>query len=278
MIAIIVWLQMQLSTEHRSVINLPVSLRSVPKNITLDKLPQSIPFNVRGRGLEIIKAKFSKAKVLLDASKIQPGVDIISLADYTIDMPENINLNLIGPVEKQEITIHADEFHQKRVPVKLSFADKITEQRMENQNYQIIPDKVIVFGPKSKVRLISSLNTEAISSELATQNEFIVKLSAPEENISISEAQVRVRVSNSFNTSRVFDGIPVKGNPAKSYFPSAVTVKASGDSAVLNKLNPSSLSAVLSPEPDAQGFYTVSVEASENIQIIAVTPNKVRMK
>ncbi|MBP7309845.1 MAG: hypothetical protein KA984_01005 [Candidatus Cloacimonetes bacterium] len=277
-IALLVWLQLQLSTEHRSVINLPVSLRSVPKNITLDRLPQSIPFNVKGKGLEIIKAEFSKAKVLLDASKIQPGVDIISLTDYTIDMPENINLNLIGPVEKQDITVHADEFHQKRVPVKLSFSDKLAEQRMENQNYQITPEKVIVFGPKGKVRPISMLYTEAVSTDLVSQSEFIVKLASPGEDISISESQVRVRISNTYNTSKVLDNVPLKSSPERSFFPGAVAVKISGDSAVLENLNPASIVAIPSAEPDARGFYSLTVEAPENIQIIAVTPNKVRLK
>lgn len=276
--ALLVWLQLQLSTEHRSVINLPVSLRSVPKNITLDRLPQSIPFNVRGKGLEIIKAEFSKAQVLLDASNIQPGVDIISLTDYTIDMPENINLNLIGPVEKQEITVHADEFHQKRVPVKLSFSDKLTEQRLKDQNYQITPEKVIVFGPKSKVRPITSLSTEPVGTDLVSQSEFIVKLASPGEDISISESQVRVSISNTYNTIRVLDNVPLKATPERSYFPGTVAIKLSGDSAVLENLNPASFMAVPSTEPDARGFYSLTVEAPGNVQVIAITPNKVRLK
>lgn len=277
-IAILVWLQLQLATEHRSVINLPVSLRSVPKNLTLDRLPQSIPFQVKGKGLEIIKAEFSKAKILVDASKIQPGIDMISLSEYTIDLPENISLNLIGPVEKQEIAIHADEFHQKRVPVKFSFTDKLTEQSLQSKNYQITPEKVIVFGPKSKVRPISSIYTEAISSDLAAQNEFIVRLASPGEDISISESQVRVRVSDTYNTSKVLDNIPVKGNTERSYFPASIAIKISGDSAILDNLDTSRFIAIPSDEPDALGFYMLSVEAPENVKVIAITPAKVRLK
>ena len=86
LIAVFVWLQSLLISEQKSVVNLPVALSSIPKNITLDNVPNHIPFNVRGRGLEIIKLKFSRTKVLLDASKIKPGSDILSVSDYTIDL------------------------------------------------------------------------------------------------------------------------------------------------------------------------------------------------
>ncbi len=276
--ALFIWVQSQLTTEHRTVVGLPVNLKSVPKNITLERLPQSIPFQVKGKGLDIIKLKLSRTKVSIDASRIQPGVDIISLTDYTIDLPENVNITLLGPADQQEIAVHADVFHQKKVPVQLSYADTFTRQRFSSLKFEIVPDRVIVFGPKNKVQSIDYAYTEAITREMTSERDFILKLASSGEDVSFSEAQVRVRVSNSYNTSKVFDNLPIIPDTGKSCFPTHATVKISGDSDLLKQLDPVNIKISISPEADTQGLHILKVELPPGTELVAITPDKVRLK
>lgn len=278
MLAIFIWVQSLLVSEHRSVVNLPVNLKSVPKNLTLQRLPQSIPFNVRGKGMEILKLRLSKTRVSIDASKIKPGVDIIALTDYTIDLPENVEVTLIGPVEKQEIAIHADVFHQKKVAVRLAFADNYTRQRFSSLNYHLIPERLTIFGPKNKVLSVDHLLTEAISREQLSEREFLLKLSPLPEELSSSETEVMVKVSSSFNSSKVFENIPISGAADKNYFPSRVTIKVSGDSELLNSLNPAKIVISTSAEADASGLFALKASLPEGIEFIAITPDKVRQR
>lgn len=278
MLAVFVWVQSQLTTEHRTVVGLPVNLKSVPKNITLERLPQSIPFQVKGKGLDIIKLKLSHTKVSIDASKIQPGVDIISLTDYTIDLPENINITLLGPADQQEIAVHADVFHQKKVPVQLSYADTFTRQRFASLKFELVPDRVIVFGPKNKVQAIDFAYTEAITREMASERDFILKLNATGDDVSFSETQVRVRVSNSYNTSKVLDNLKIISEAGKSCFPSHATVKIAGDSELLKQFDPVNVKITISPEADTQGLHSLKVELPLGIELVAITPDKVRIK
>ena len=278
LLAVVIWIQSLLVTEQRSVVNLPLNLKSIPKNLTLERLPQSIPFSVRGKGLDILKLKLSKTKVLIDASMFKPGVDIISLTDYTIDLPENINVNLIGPVNKQELSIHADVFNQKKVPVRLNFADSYTKQRFEALNYQIIPERIVIFGPKSKVSLVDQVFTLPITREMISEVNFTVKLGDLPDAVSISESEVKVQISNSYNTSKVLDNIPLADVAGKRYFPALIAVKVAGDSKVLKALDSSKIKVTVSPEPDALGLYTLLVDLPQDVQLIAVTPDKVRLK
>jgi len=277
-LAVFIWVQSLLLTEHRSVISMPVVLKNVPKNLTLERLPQNIPFSVRGKGLEIIKLKLSHTKVYIDAAKIKPGHDIISLADYTIDLPENINLTLIGPVEKQDIAVQADVFHQKKVPVVFAFADNYSRSRFSNLNYQVIPEQVIVFGPKRKVLLINQVNTEEITRNMLSEKEFSLKLSEQDNDVSLSEKLVKVRISSSYTTSKVLDGIPITVDPGQTSFPSKATIKISGDSDVLKDFSAQFVKVVIAPVADAQGFYPLNVEVPPSVTVIAVTPNKIRLK
>jgi len=276
--AVFIWVQSLLLTEHRSVVSMPIVLKNVPKNLTLERLPRSIPFSVRGKGMEIIKFKFSHTKVYIDASKIKPGHDIISLADYTIDLPENINLTLIGPVEKQKLAVDADVFHQKKVPVVLGFADNFTRNRISSLNYKILPEQVIVFGPKRKVMQIHQVNTEAITRSMLDEHEFSLKLTEMDDDVSISEKQIKVLISSSYTTSKVLDGIPISLEPGQVCFPAKVTIKISGDSDVLKDFSAQFVKVSLEPNADAQGLFPLKVEVPPSVSVLAVTPDKVRLK
>ena len=277
-LAALIWVQIQFSSEHRSIINIPVSLKNVPENLTLDKLPHSIPFYVKGKGLELTKLELSKARVILDASKLHPGVGLISLTDYNIDLPATIDANIIGPVERQDLSINAEEFHQKLVPVKLSFDNQLLQQQTERGELQIIPDKVILFGPKSKVRRINRITTENIHADMIKQGSFFVKLTAPGDDVSASESQVRVKFSQSNTIQRVIDGIALNSSSGLNYFPHLVAVKVSGPAEMINNLHKESIVATPSLEADANGMYTVSVSVPDGIQILGITPNRVSKK
>ena len=54
-LAAMIWLQSVLVSEQRSVVSLPINLLYVPQNITLEDIPESIPFSVKGKGQDILK-------------------------------------------------------------------------------------------------------------------------------------------------------------------------------------------------------------------------------
>lgn len=278
LMAVFVWLQSQLVNEHRTEVNLPVNLKSIPKNITLEKLPQSIPFIVKGKGFDIIKLVLSHTKVSVDASKIQPGIELISLTDYTIDLPENVNVTLIGPADQQNIAVKADEFHQKRVPVKLSFDSTLTRQRFDTLKYSIYPERVTVFGPKNKVQAIQSVSTEFISRELSNKSEFILKLSSMGEDVSYSETQVRIKLSVDQSDTKVMDNIPIECRVGEHCFPAKATVKVSGEVQALKNLNADMVMVTVSTERDASGLNKLDVKLPEGVELVAITPERVRVK
>lgn len=277
-IAIFVWMQYLLVSEQNSVINLPVTLRSIPENITLANFPKSIPFQVRGRGLDIIKLKLSRTNVFIDAGNIKPGTDIISLSNYTIDLPQNIQLELLGPADTDKLAIHADEFHQKKVPVFLSFTNDYTREHFYSLNYSIIPEQITIFGPKSKVQLVDKVTTETITNNMLEQSEFNVKLNPLPNDVSTSETQIKIKLSASFNTTKIIDNLPVTVSEGKKCIPSSVTIKLSGNSDVLNSLDIKEIKTGIDEHPDAQGFYSVRVEVPNSVKLIDITPKRVRLK
>jgi len=145
-------------------------------------------------------------------------------------------------------------------------------------NYSIIPERVTVFGPKSKVHLIDRVSTESITASMLDQSELTLLLNPLGNDVSSSVKQIKVIISSSSNTTRVIDNLPITVTQEKKCIPSTVTVKISGDSKEMININPSDINIGIANEPDEYGFYSVTVKIPEGLQLIEVTPQKVRLK
>ena len=273
-LAILIWLQSVLVSEHRSVVSLPVNLRNMPQNITLENLPQSIPFAVKGKGLDIIRLMMAKPRVNIDAASITPNTEIISLENYVIDMPENVDVSLLGPADTDQLAIQADVFHRKTVNVELTFADALTQSRMKELRYTLNPSKVTIFGPKSRITNLVSIKSKAITQDMLADARHELELQIPGNDISVSDKSVLLSISGAQESSKVYPNIAL----VQIYTPSSIAVRLSGPGAALDRLAGSQIKAVVSEEADEAGLFSVDLILPDDIQVIAITPDKVRKR
>jgi YbbR domain-containing protein len=271
-LAILIWLQSVLVSEHRSVVSLPVNLRNMPQNITLENLPQTVPFAVKGKGMDIIRLMLAKPRVSIDASGVTPYTDIISLQNYAIDMPDNVDVTLLGPAESDQLSIQADVFHQKVVGIELAYADIYTQNRLKELRYTLNPDKVTIFGPKGKIQNIKRIKTKPVTQDMLSDARHSLDLEIPDGDVNMSDKSILLSISGTQESSRVFTNIPV---PA-GYSPSRIAVRLSGPGAVLEKLSSNQIKAIINPEADEEGLFKIELSVPEGVQVLAATPDKVR--
>nr|MDK2850924.1 hypothetical protein [Candidatus Cloacimonadota bacterium] len=273
-LAIILWMQSVLVAEQKSVVSLPLTLRDVPAGITLENIPKQVSFNVRGRGLDILRMMLNRPTVSIDASMITVNTDQLPLQDYTIDLPENIHVNLLGPSDSELINIQADVYHQKNVPIRLDFADLYTQNRFSELNYRIQPESVTIFGAKSRLQNISMILTQPIDQEILDAGRAELKLILPDEEVSLSEDSVTLSISGIQEATRVFADISI---PA-GYIPSKVAVRLKAPAPILEQLTADDITVSVMDDPDEVGMYPIIIVVPEDVQVIAVTPDRVRKR
>lgn len=271
-LAAMIWLQSVLVSEQRSVVSLPINLLYVPQNITLEDIPESIPFSVKGKGQDILKMMLFKPKVNIDASKITQYSDILTLEDYSIDLPDNVNVTFLGPAQSDRIAIQADVFHQKVVPVVLDFSDDNSRERIRELNYTLDPDKLTIFGPKTRIKNIKSVRTKPISASDLAESQSKLELKLPEGDVSVSESSVLLTISGVQEETRVFPNIVLPGK----YLPSMVAVKVRGEAAVLDRLNEADIKASVAENTGEGAMLAVQISLPEGVELVAITPDKVR--
>jgi YbbR domain-containing protein len=278
LLALFIWIQAALITEQKTVINIPVSMTNIPKDRSFGNLPSKIPFNVKGLGFDIIKLYLLKPSIMLDAQNIKPGVDKLVFSDYQINIPENLNVELLGPVNNDEITVHSDVFHRKNVSVNLSFADKAVQSAFTTQSYKLFPDQVQIFGPKNKVNKINAVSTHRITQKLMSQKEFKIDLINPDGDVSLSTNSISIVIINEDIVTKVFGNITIEGTASQKIVPSRVTIKLQGSAKTLATFSTDNISATLDTTPDSDGMYEIKVAVPEDVILVDITPTKVFVK
>lgn len=274
LVALLIWLQSVLVSEHRSKVNLPVNMRNLPANITLENLPHNVPFNVAGKGYDIIRLALSKPVVNIDASGISEGADLLTLNKLSFDTPENINVTILGPSDSRDYSIQADVFHQKVVRIQPEFKDIETRQQVESSHYSLNPERVTIYGPKSRVQDIEYIHTAKIDEEALKAAQSEISLISPHKDVNISAKTVLFTMRGSQESTKVFSDINLPAN----YFPTKVAVKVQAAANLLNQLSAGQIKATVSNEMDSEGFYQVEIKLPAGYQILAITPDKVRKR
>ncbi|HRY84089.1 MAG TPA: hypothetical protein P5533_05600 [Candidatus Cloacimonadota bacterium] len=277
-LAFLLWIQANLMSEHRTVLNLPVQFRNAPKDVSIKQQQEKIPYLVEGRGIEILRFLISKTRITIDASKIKPGTDILALDDYRIDLPVGIDLKLIGPATGKEIAIEADSYEQKQVPVELSFSDNYTRREYLAKRYLIQPETLDIYGAGRILRNVQSIKTEEITRDLLSRGRFSLSLISPQPEVSMSVKAIKISLLNDKNVNRVISGIAIESNMGKNFFPGEVTIKVSGPSEALAALDANTLKAELAPAPESDGSYKVSVSLPGDLSLEDITPSQVRIR
>jgi YbbR domain-containing protein len=276
LIAILLWLQAALINEHRTIIKLPVQLLNSPRDISIDKQPDSIPFVVQGKGIEILRFALSKTKLAIDASQLKPGEDILSLENYSLDIPDNIKLTLVGPAVGEDIKVHAETQKEKRVPVRLSFADEATSAEFSSKTLQISPESILLSGPATELDRIRYIVSSEINRKHSNLTSFRIPLVSPGEKIRMDVTELRVVVSSNQNVTRVINNISLSPSDRQRFFPPRITVKINGDRQLVDSLRSSSLVPIVSETPDALGNHEITIRTPDGINLLDITPEKVR--
>ena len=277
-LALLLWMQANLMSEHKTVLNLPVQFRNAPKDVSIKQKQEKIPYLVQGKGIDILRFLISKTHIIIDASKIKPGTDILALDDYRIDVPSGIDLKLIGPATGKEITIEADSYEQKQVPIELAFSDNYTRREFSTKRYLLQPETLEIYGTARILRNIEKIKTEEITREILSRGRFSIGLMSPQPEVSLSIKSIKISLLSEKNVNRVISGIKLNATGGNKYFPDQVTIKVSGSEEALAAMNSGSLIAEVAATAESDGGYKVSVLLPGDVTLLDITPSRVRIR
>ncbi|HQF67612.1 MAG TPA: hypothetical protein PLC91_01590 [Candidatus Cloacimonadota bacterium] len=214
LMAVVIWVQLNLNADHQSVVKIRTQFKNVPRNQSELHLVRNVPFNVRGRGMDVLRLKLSRTVAVFDAEAYDKSVSLSAL-DYEIrNRPSGLNLDILGPVR---------DF----------------DPDTENKTSKAKEDKASTNGGEA-----SAYDEQGTDQQHST---------------------------------RILENLAIRSNNGLIFTPSVATIKVQGTVEDLKKL-PRGIRIMASDGQDAAGTYELSAELPEGVELLDITPRRVRQR
>ncbi|HEX6981354.1 MAG TPA: CdaR family protein [Balneolaceae bacterium] len=185
-LALCLWLMVNLSRDYNLNIQLPVSLGAVPEDRALaENLPESATVSVMGEGWKLINIYNNPPVINVDVNDEQ--VNLYSQVQQQMNIPR-IEVQKVQPLI---LTLELQERITKKVPVRPNVEVSFEEQYGLTGSPTIQPDSVTISGAASLVQDIYAWPTDSVHFTDVSQNlSRVVELKTGNELISLSQNQV----------------------------------------------------------------------------------------
>jgi YbbR domain-containing protein len=162
-IALIVWFVF--SAQRRERISersyrIPLSVVNIPPQMTIaSPLPSGVDVRIRGPFTPLRQLDPSKIEAVIDLSDAQQGEHIYRLAPEDINVPQDVEVIAISPVD---VRILLDATTEKTVPIEAHVVDA-PPAGFEVSEVQVEPRVARISGPGASLAGISRVQTDTIS-------------------------------------------------------------------------------------------------------------------
>jgi hypothetical protein len=204
-IAVIIWLFKSLSAAYNSEIPVELQYEFPEKSTAVNPLPDRALIFVTTTGWQLLREKFYKRQVTIHFDQFE-GNHLITNDNrdlFASDLPPAFTVVHISP---DTIQFQIEGYISKRVPVLLNQNISFKPAFMISDTVKLLPDSILISGPRSTIDSIDSWKTEMLTRAEAdsTLNGVIALESRGNKNISLSAIAVSFHIPIAhFDTTRV---------------------------------------------------------------------------
>ncbi len=280
--AIVLWLHV--TTEKVYTIEKPVKVNyvGIPKNLAiLNKLPDHVTAEIRGKGKSLILLKFTHLSVSVDLSKLRPGLRTLRIPQE-ISLPQGRDLTLID-LDPDSLIVSVDKIMTRRVKVKIKTKGE-PKDGFALLKTAVLTKNTFLKGPSQLIRDYPTVETEPISiTHRDTTFIDTARLIQPIPKTTVIPESVIVKVYIEEASVKTFERIKlvVSGvSPRKVKLnPQYVKLVASGPKSLMKRLSSRSVKARIYIENLKPGEHkiTPTIIAPPWVKILEIKPARVKV-
>lgn len=275
-LSIFFWMQALMLKEHETVVTFPLLVDDIPKNeVNLKNIPSRIEFRVRGLGYEILKLKLNKTAVQIDYHNLVNKMDDLTSSDYSMTIPSNINIDILGPVDIPEAKHQNSDMREYSLPIQIEFANDEARNLFLRSNFSLSINTIIVKSHDDIPDYIKSIRTEPIKPEMLRTDNIKLRLITPSNNLILNNQTVDLIKSSSTYITRVLNNIPVQNPQNITFFPRDVTIRVRGLSQNITNLNFNQVKVSLKTNESNDNEIPLFVTLPAGIELIDYSPKRV---
>ncbi len=275
-IALIIWLQINLLKEQTITMKIPLRIINIPENIYINKQESiKLNFQITGEGIAILTFYLSNPYVEYDASTLSIGKNPLSAEKILPFLRKHTRLKFTVLDDIEKTSLSAERIIQKKVNVQMKFETSEAKEYYYTQQFDVDERTVLLSGPIADIQKIESITTEPITLGMIKDNKK-VRFELVNDHIIIIPSQLNLVKQNQAVISKTFTNIIIRSeDPLLTYFPDRVSVIIEGKKDSLNLIGSDDIQASVN---EKSGEIEVSLKKESGLTVIDYTPQKVTIR
>jgi len=281
--SIMMWVFISLSGDYFYTVKLPITFSDIPEGYAVSNYSdEDVSISLKGQGWQLAQLTLGSTPEFIINVDRSPGTHTIPLRnalDQNRWLSSAVQINEFSP---DEIKYKIEELAEKKVPVKSNITLEFGEGYGLVADTKVIPESVLVHGPKSLVESLDFVQTESkvvtsVDKDL-TETVNIEPISNVEYDIDKVKLEYDVQkiVDKEFhNISVEIQNVP----PSKklTVYPEQISVILKGGINLLGKLNPDEIKVSINFDQaikDTLGYLVPNVIVPQFTELVDTKPNK----
>jgi YbbR domain-containing protein len=282
-LALCLWLMVNLSRDYNLNIDLPIQLGAIPADKALvEDLPETATVSVTGEGWKLINLYNNPPNLNINVDNSE--VNLYDQVQQQMNALPDIDVQKVQPTV---LRMELEDQISKKVPVRSLVDVSFRKQYNFVESPQIQPDSVTISGAESLLSDIQEWSTESVRFEnIAEDLNRRIPLENPSNLLTISEQEVTYRADvTQYTEGEVQVNIYTRNLPngrMVTYSPSYITVRYDvpiDEYAQVQDIRPfEAFVTYRQVQQDSTGFVTPQIEQSANdyhIKLRSFQPRRV---
>lgn len=283
-LALCLWLMVNLSRDYNINLNLPISLGAVPENQALSEdLPSTATVSIMGEGWKLINLYNNPPIVNIDVTESE--LNLYSQVQQQMTTQHDVNVQKVQPLI---LTLDLEERTTKKVPVRPVVNVSFDDQYDFIGTPSVEPDSITISGATSLVEGIEEWPTDSVAFEEVSRNlSQPVELKDTSNLISLSHTEIEYNASVAqFTEGEAQVDVEGRNLPEGrnvSYSPNTINIKYDvpiHEFPEIQDLNPFEVYVTYEQlMEDSTGFITPQVDITTddqyNIKVRSLQPRRI---
>ena len=280
LLAIAVWLLVNLLDQQTSIINFRIRIVNIPDNIYIfENETIRVPVTVQGTGINILLFFLSDASIDYNGSDLIMGDNLLDLFRIASSLPYHKNLTFSTIPSDITYVVSTDRILQKRVPVYFDFFSENDRNSFIENQYTFDDVFVTLSGPSFEIQRLENVYTEKISADFLKRRNMNIRLLAISEHVVILPPFIELLKASDVIATRTISFLPIFHDASKmSIFPERVTVIVEGNHELISNLRNEEIFAYVNDsDVDLENNLEIDIyfTVPDFVRIVDYTPKKV---
>ncbi|MCP5064157.1 MAG: hypothetical protein GY936_17085 [Ignavibacteriae bacterium] len=283
-ISVLLWVFVSFSGDFSITLNLPVAITDLPKETAISSISTNeVTLNLKGNGWQLAQHTFGRNQKFYIQSPAKLGEQKLSpLSSINVNdwLASSLQLTKIIP---EEISVNIEKVRTKKVIIKPNLELKYKPDYDLVSEINLVPDSVMIFGPKSVIDKINFVSTIKEKYSNLEKNVSANLMLHEQEFVLLNPKECSVQFNVQKIVDKTFENIVVmtKDVPARYEVvlsPNKIKIVLRGGIKLLSKLKSTDITAYVKFSQainDTLGAVVPTIEIPDYTTIIDQKPHSI---